>query len=210
MYCCLAASEGIQVDEGFGISFRPLWQLSDTEKSDVAQKTSEAVGGAYDRGIISPKVALQELRQSAKTTGIFSNITDQDIDAAEDEPVPPAGSEAEGGEAQEGELPGNVTLDASMRVPADKAGYVELPGATKDGDCNVVAVQGGISLQKGCCNNFALGAGAPKEFKCGSCKFHTDKVGVFDSTSAARGGAAADAVMRGTSARDNVSRFTAL
>lgn len=171
IYRLIAQSEGIQPDDGFGITFKPLWQLRDKEKTDIATTTTEAVTKAFESGIISQKTAMMELKQSSDRTGIFTNITDEDVEAAEAEAAPMLEEEPEGEETE--------TQDA-VRIPADKAGYVELPGAVKDGDCNVVQVSGGISKQKGCCNNFALGKGAPKEFKCGSCKFHTDEVGLHD------------------------------
>lgn len=70
--------------------FCPLWQMSQQEKAEVAKITTESVVGALDAGIINNATAMKELRQSAHTTGIFSNITDEDIDQAEAEPeLPP-------------------------------------------------------------------------------------------------------------------------
>ena len=40
-------------------------------------------------GLMSQKTAMNELRQSSRITNIFSNITDEDIEAAEDELLPP-------------------------------------------------------------------------------------------------------------------------
>lgn len=75
--------------KGFGIEFVSLWQMSDTEKAAVAVSTTSAVTTAYEAQIISAKTALKELRQSAERTGIFSNITDEEIEAADDEPPKP-------------------------------------------------------------------------------------------------------------------------
>ena len=70
--------------DDFSFSFNPLWQMSDEQRADIAKKTVEAVGGAYDSGMITQRVAMEELRKSSEVTGIFSHITDDDIDGAED------------------------------------------------------------------------------------------------------------------------------
>lgn len=90
VYRCIAQSEGIRVPDGFGIDFRTLWELTSDQKADVTGKITAAVVEAHEAGLISAKVAVQELRQSSKDTGVFSNITDEDINSAEDEPPPPA------------------------------------------------------------------------------------------------------------------------
>lgn len=56
----------------------------------------------------------------------------------------------------------------SKRLSSGEAGYMELRGAKKDGDCEIVDVTGGISLRKGCCNEFKPQSGAD-EFRCGEC-----------------------------------------
>lgn len=76
---------GIEPPEGFQFGFNPLWQLSDTEKADIAQKTTQTVTEACDAGLISHQTALKELRQSSHVTGVWSNITDEMIAEADDE-----------------------------------------------------------------------------------------------------------------------------
>jgi broad specificity phosphatase PhoE len=63
------------------------------------------------------------------------------------------------------------------RESADHAGYMELTGATKDGDCQRVEVAGGISKELGCCNDFKPQGAGVTAFRCGSCRFVTDKGG---------------------------------
>lgn len=70
--------------------FKPLWQMSATDKANNAKTTSEAIIGAYDSGVTSRKTALTELRDASVDTGIFSNISDEEIkEAEEDEPPEP-------------------------------------------------------------------------------------------------------------------------
>ena len=89
IYRAIAASEGIEVPDGFKVEFNSLWQLPDDKKADVAKTTVDAVQVAKDGGMLTPKAAMMELRQSSRITGIFSNITEEDIEAAEDEILPP-------------------------------------------------------------------------------------------------------------------------
>jgi hypothetical protein len=79
----------MKVPDGFTIQFRPLWQLSEAEKGTTAGAITEAVTKATESGLISEQVALKELKQSSQVTGVFSNIRQEDIDAADDEPQAP-------------------------------------------------------------------------------------------------------------------------
>jgi hypothetical protein len=54
------------------------------------------------------------------------------------------------------------------RVTAEAAGYMELAGARKDADCEIVQVNGGVSKELGCCNLFKPETGTQK-FSCGTC-----------------------------------------
>lgn len=58
-----------------------------------------------------------------------------------------------------------------IRITAVQAGYLELPDAVKDADCEVVEVDGGVSSERGCCNSYAWRSGNPKGFSCGECKY---------------------------------------
>lgn len=76
--------------ENFGIEFNSLWQLSDTEKATIAQNMTTAIVGAYDAQIIDRATALKELRKTSSTTGVFSQITDEQVTEAENEPQAPS------------------------------------------------------------------------------------------------------------------------
>ena len=88
-----ALSEGRKLPDKFKIVFRPLWQLSEEQKSEVASRDTETVLKAEERGVVSQQVALKELKQTSKITGRFTNVTDEDIEAASDE-LAPRGDEA--------------------------------------------------------------------------------------------------------------------
>jgi hypothetical protein len=61
------------------------------------------------------------------------------------------------------------------RMPSAQAGYMELSGARKDGDCEKVEVAGGISQARGCCNEFRPESSDTQKFSCGSCEYHREK-----------------------------------
>jgi hypothetical protein len=66
----------------------------------------------------------------------------------------------------------SVCPEGTPKLDADFAGYMELEGAKKDGDCKIVHVEGGISKELGCCNLYHRKDGA-KLFNCGNCKYES-------------------------------------
>ena len=112
---------GQPLPEGFDFTFAPLWQLADTEKADVATKITQAVTAAQGAGIISNSAALKELRQSSKTTGVFSNITDEEIKEADLAPPPimgepPIAGEQPGAEQEQDDAAPNIVKMPSARA----------------------------------------------------------------------------------------------
>lgn len=95
VYRVIAKSKGIELPENFNIKFNPLWQLDDKEKADTASAITDTVLTAVEAGLISHKIALKELRQSSPTTGIWTNITSDIINEA-DEELPPKPAELGG------------------------------------------------------------------------------------------------------------------
>jgi hypothetical protein len=90
IYRCLAASEGITLPEGFWFDFRPLWILDDLQKAQVAATTFSAIAQLDQAGIIDRATGLKEVKQSSKITGIGTNVSDEAIKEAEQEPPPSA------------------------------------------------------------------------------------------------------------------------
>jgi phage-related protein (TIGR01555 family) len=65
--------------------FVPLWQMTATEKATNAKTIAETVIGAQEAGLTSKKSALMDLRGTSPETGLFSNITEEDIKEAEEQ-----------------------------------------------------------------------------------------------------------------------------
>jgi phage-related protein (TIGR01555 family) len=124
-YRALAQSEGIKWKEGVTVEFKPLWQLTDVEKVSTAGALATTVGAMYTDGVIERSVALEELKQGSKLTGVFTNVTDEMIKAAEDEP-PPGSLEAT---AQQMQLQNEMAPEPEEAPGAKKK---QLKGKTKD------------------------------------------------------------------------------
>jgi len=82
-------SLGMEVPDNLSFTFKPLWQMTDKEKAEVAKLNSETALAAFNDGVTSQQTTLKELRQQSRQTGIFSNITDEDINQADVEPPAP-------------------------------------------------------------------------------------------------------------------------
>lgn len=105
--------------------FVPLWEMSATDKANIAKTTTETVIGAYEAGLTSRASAMKDLRGTSDDTGLFSNITDEDIDEAEaeaDEPPMPG---------EEGE-PVVPPVDPNAEPDPDKEPVKNLDGKTVD------------------------------------------------------------------------------
>jgi len=76
-------SEFGYVPDDLDYSFVPYRRPSDKERRDLAKQVADAIAGVYNLNIISQKTALKELRQSSEITGMWNNITDEDIEAAD-------------------------------------------------------------------------------------------------------------------------------
>lgn len=85
---------GVPPPADFDFEFKSLWQTDEKEKADIAKAVTESVISARDAGVISEAVAMKELKQSSSYTGVFSNISQDDIDgAAVEEPPEPVESQ---------------------------------------------------------------------------------------------------------------------
>lgn len=73
----------------FDFDFTPLWQTSTKEKADIAATVTSTVVQAFEAGIIDQATAMKELRASAESTAIFTNIEESAIEQAKMEPPPP-------------------------------------------------------------------------------------------------------------------------
>ena len=92
---------GQPLPEDFEFNFITLWQPSDLEKSQIAASDMQTVNTAFQSGMINKKIAMKELAQQSHATGRFTNITDEDIEAAKEEPPEHQGLGLEGKEKEQ-------------------------------------------------------------------------------------------------------------
>ena len=69
--------------------FCPLWQISDEQKINIANVGTTAIIASHQEGLINTATALKELRQLSEKTGVYTNVTDEQIKEAENEPPLP-------------------------------------------------------------------------------------------------------------------------
>ncbi|AOZ06712.1 DUF1073 domain-containing protein [Cupriavidus malaysiensis] len=89
------SSLGRPLPEDFAFEFRSLQEMSEKEKSEIGEKTTNSVATAVDANLLSRSGGMKELKASAPNTGMFGSITDEQIAEAEQQErdVPPPGPE---------------------------------------------------------------------------------------------------------------------
>ena len=75
------------IPDDFDFEFNAVRKPKDDEMADLASKNTDSVTKAFGAGMISQRTALKELRQQSELTGMWSNITDEDIEKADDDVV---------------------------------------------------------------------------------------------------------------------------
>ena len=102
-----------EIPEDMEIVFKPLATTTPAERAEIMSKQAATITQAFSAGIISQKMALRELQEQGKSIGAWTNITDEDIERADDEfdtgegMEDPMGMMGPGGpeEGPEGEMP---------------------------------------------------------------------------------------------------------
>jgi phage-related protein (TIGR01555 family) len=94
LFAVIAMSEWGEVPEDLDYTFPSIRVLTEEQKADMADKGAAPIIAAYNSGLTWKKTAVKDLKQLSEVTEIFSNITDEEIDSAEEEPLLPG--EAEG------------------------------------------------------------------------------------------------------------------
>lgn len=97
--------------DDFDFEFDPVAEPTDKERADLAKCGTDNVVAAYNAGLISQRTALKELKQQSERTGVWTNITDEDIERASDSVEPPG----EMGGMFGGEEPIEPQVSASVR-----------------------------------------------------------------------------------------------
>ena len=73
------------VPDDLGIKFNPIATPNEQVLANITQYKVQAIKDIYEAGLITQRTAMQELHTMSDTLGIFTNITDEDIEKANDE-----------------------------------------------------------------------------------------------------------------------------
>lgn len=79
----MCISEFGAIPDDLEFEFEPVRRPSEEEKKNILTQVTQAVNTTYQAGIISQRIALKELRESSRATGMWNNITDEDIEKAD-------------------------------------------------------------------------------------------------------------------------------
>lgn len=85
LYPIMMMSEFGAVPDDLNFSFNSVRPKKDTDVATVAETKSQIIYQGYEAALLKKSTALKELRNMADETGLFSNITDEDIEQAEEE-----------------------------------------------------------------------------------------------------------------------------
>lgn len=73
------------IPEDLDWGFNPCMNVNSKDLADLAQSMASPIFEAFNAGLITKEVALKELKQQNEKTGMWSNITDEDIKNAKNE-----------------------------------------------------------------------------------------------------------------------------
>lgn len=92
----VAMSTWGKVPDDLEWKWNPVNNPSDKQKAELASSNTTAVVEAFNAGIVSQRTAGEELKQASSVNGVFTNISDEDLEKMSDEAL--------GGEMQEAAL----------------------------------------------------------------------------------------------------------
>lgn len=73
------------IPEDLDWEFNPCMNVNSKDLVDLAQSMASPIFEAFNTGLITKEIALKELKQQNEKTGMWSNITDEDIKNAKNE-----------------------------------------------------------------------------------------------------------------------------
>lgn len=73
------------IPEDLDWEFNPCMNVNSKDLADLAQSMASPIFEAFNAGLITKEIALKELKQQNEKTGMWSNITDEDIESAKNE-----------------------------------------------------------------------------------------------------------------------------
>ena len=121
LFPVIAMSVWGEVPKDFEWKWNPVGSLSDKDRAELAASSSTAVASIYNIGVISPKLVLKELKQQSSLTGMWTNISESDIEDASDEVLPVADEMLMGGFGEEEPDGGDKAPDKGKKKAGSSA-----------------------------------------------------------------------------------------
>lgn len=110
-----------EIPDDMEIVFKPLMTTTPDQRAAIMTQQAGSIIQAFNSGLISRRTALQELREQGKDIGAWTNITDEDIEKAEDE--------VDAGEGMEDPMgmlgPGGMTRETPEEQPDGTGGAIQ-------------------------------------------------------------------------------------
>jgi phage-related protein (TIGR01555 family) len=76
----LAMSTWGQVPDDLDHHWEPIYTMTEQERASLAATTTQTIVMAYQADLITKQQAVKELKQHSDESGVFSNITDEDVE----------------------------------------------------------------------------------------------------------------------------------
>lgn len=98
--------KGKPAPDDLAFEFTPLWQMSAIDKATIAKTNTDTIIEAHEAGLVDSSTAMKELKHSSGDTGLFTHISDEAVEEAEnEEPPEPESVVSQGGVGTPGEGP---------------------------------------------------------------------------------------------------------
>jgi phage-related protein (TIGR01555 family) len=78
-----------EIPDDLDYAFAPIRTMNSKEKAELAKSHGESILGYYNAGVLGRQTTLREIKTASAETGLGSNVTDEMIEAADDEVQPP-------------------------------------------------------------------------------------------------------------------------
>jgi phage-related protein (TIGR01555 family) len=113
----MCMSELGAIPDDIDYMFNPIRTPNDKDVAELVDKKTNSINTVFGAGIISQKIALKELKQLSDTTGMFTNITDEDIELADNSTNPGGEMIPEGADLNYGGFMGAEKTDRAGVQP---------------------------------------------------------------------------------------------
>lgn len=111
------------IPDDLAFEFEPVGDSTEEQRANLIQQSAAAIVDVFNAGLISQKTALKELRQSGTSLNMWTNISDEDIENAEETTGAPMDEMGMGG--GEPEQPGQNVPPTQPGIEAQSEPEIE-------------------------------------------------------------------------------------